>query len=80
MEIEDESTPLERHFAKCGYLNFSIQMKDQNVSGKWEKAIIEDKEVIVTGDVNINSLKWMKGNLPATDSIYRLRPFNRSAF
>ena len=27
-EIEDESTPLGRHFAKCGYQIFSLQMID----------------------------------------------------
>ena len=27
-EIEDESTPLGRHFARCGYSNFSIQIID----------------------------------------------------
>ena len=40
----------------------------------WEKAISEDKEVIVTGDINIDSLKWCKDDLPPTDSIHRLRP------
>ena len=41
---------------------------------QWEKAIHEDKEVIVTGDVNLDSLKWMKEDLPQNDSTHRLRP------
>ena len=40
---------------------------------QWERAIGEDKEVIVTGDININSLKWMRDDLPASDSIHKLR-------
>ena len=39
----------------------------------WEKAISEDREVIVTGDVNIDSLKWCRDDLPCTDSINKLR-------
>ena len=41
---------------------------------QWEKAISEDKEVIVTGDINIDSFKWCRDDLPSTDSIHRLRP------
>ena len=40
---------------------------------QWEKAIHEDKEVIVTGDINLNSFKWMRDDLPSSDSIYKLR-------
>ena len=40
---------------------------------QWERAIGEDKEVIVTGDINLNSLKWMRDDLPASDSIHKLR-------
>ena len=40
---------------------------------QWEKAIQEDKEVIVTGDINPNSFKWMRDDLPSSDSIYKLR-------
>ena len=47
---------------------------------QWEKAISEDKEVIVTGDVNINSLKWMKDDLPSTDSTYKLRALTELLF
>ena len=43
------------------------------VSIQWEKAVLEDKEVIVTGDINFNSFKWMKDDLPANDSIHKLR-------
>ena len=41
---------------------------------QWELAIREDKEVIVTGDMNIDSFKWCRDDLPSTDSTYRLRP------
>ena len=40
---------------------------------QWEAAIREDKEVIVTGDININSLKWMRDDLPSTDSTQKLK-------
>ena len=36
--------------------------------GQWEMAISEDKEVLVAGDGNLNSFKWMRD-----DSIHRLR-------
>ena len=41
--------------------------------GAWEKAIAEEKEIIVTGDINIDSLKWMNDDLPASDSAHKLR-------
>ena len=41
---------------------------------QWEQAIREDKEVIVTGDMNIDSLKWCRDDLPTTDSTYKLKP------
>ena len=40
---------------------------------QWEKAISEEKEVIVTGDINIDSLKWMRDDLPPSDSIHKLK-------
>ena len=40
----------------------------------WEKALDEDKEVIVQGDININSLKWTNLDPPASDNINRQRP------
>ena len=46
----------------------------------WEKALIEDKEVIVTGDVNIDSLKWCRDDLASTDSTYKLKPLISSLF
>ena len=41
---------------------------------QWDLAIREDKEVIVTGDINIDSFKWCRDDLPSTDSTYKLRP------
>ena len=37
----------------------------------WEKALQEGKEVILSGDININSLKWGKDDLPANDFIHK---------
>ena len=47
---------------------------------KWEQALSEDKEVIVTGDVNINSLKWMRDDLSPSDSAAKLRPLTELLF
>ena len=48
-EIEDQSTPLGRYFAKCGYQNFSLQIIDcvrhgedealKIVKGKWQNRL-----------------------------------------
>ena len=43
------------------------------IVSKWEEALLEDKEVIVMGDVNINSLKWTKDDLPPEDNINKQR-------
>ena len=40
----------------------------------WERALTEDKEVIVTGDVNIDCFKWCRDDLTSTDSTYKLKP------
>ena len=47
---------------------------------QWEKAISEEKEVIVTGDINIDSFKWCRDDLPSTDSTYKLRPLIAALF
>ena len=47
---------------------------------QWERAIREEKEVIVTGDINIDSLKWCRDDLPSTDSTYRLKPLIEALF
>ena len=41
---------------------------------KWECALNEGKEVILLGDINIDSLKWFKDGLPSSDPIHKLRP------
>ena len=48
-EIEDQSTPLGRHFVRCGYPNFSVQIIDcvkhgedealHIVEGIWQKQL-----------------------------------------
>ena len=47
---------------------------------QWEAAIREDKEVIVIGDININSLKWMKDDLPSNDSTQKLKALTELLF
>ena len=39
-EIEDQSTPLGRHFARCGYSNFSLQIIDCVKPGEEEAIMI----------------------------------------
>ena len=40
----------------------------------WEKALQEDKEVIVTMDANLDFLTWREENLPPHHSSVKLRP------
>ena len=47
---------------------------------QWERAIREEKEVIVTGDINIDSFKWCRDDLPSTDSTYKLKPLIEALF
>ena len=44
------------------------------ITDNWQKALNENKEVILLGDMNINSLKWTREDLPANDSIHKQRP------
>ena len=48
--------------------------------GQWERALEEDKEVIVTGDVNLNHLEWTKDDLPANNQTKKLRPLITDLF
>ena len=47
---------------------------------QWERALLEDKEVIVAMDANIDFLKWTRSNLPANDSTSRLKPLIEELF
>jgi hypothetical protein len=59
-EIEDQSTPLGRHFAKCGYQNFSLQIIDcvrygedeaiQIVEGIWQNRLATFEQ---HGNINV---------------------------
>ena len=40
---------------------------------KWESAIIEDKEVIVLGDMNICHNKWMRTDLQTSEITHKLK-------
>lgn len=47
---------------------------------KWEKALLEDKEVIVTLDANLDFLTWRSEGLPAHHSSVRLKPLVDALF
>ena len=48
--------------------------------GQWERALDEDREVIVTGDINLNHLEWTKDDLPANNQTKKLRPLINALF
>ena len=47
---------------------------------QWEKALNEDKEVIVTGDMNINHIDWTFDDNSASNQTKRLRPLITELF
>ena len=47
---------------------------------KWESTIIEDKEVIVLGDINICHKKWLKQDLSPSEMAHKLRPLTYELF
>ena len=47
---------------------------------QWERALVEDKEVIVAMDANIDFLKWTRSNLPANDGTRSLKPLIEALF
>ena len=51
-----------------------------NFLTKWETALSEGKEVLVMGDINLDFLKWTRGNLSPTDSAIRLKPLTDALF
>ena len=58
-EIEDESTPLGRHFGRCGYGNFSLQVIDCVKPGEDEAIFIvegiwQNRLATLTQHGNIN--------------------------
>ena len=46
----------------------------------WEKTLMEDKEVLVMGDMNLDFLKWSNPNLAANDTTVRLKPLIEELF
>ena len=66
-EIEDESTPLGRHFARCGYSNFSIQMIDCVKPG-------EDEAVLIVEGIWQNRLATFEenGNINVINELTRM--------
>ena len=60
-------------YREWGYMNQSDKSSHSRTAqlerwklfiNMWEKALKEDKEVLVLGDMNINSFKWMDSDLP----------------
>ena len=47
---------------------------------KWEIALVEGKEVIVMGDINLDFLKWTRTDLASSDSTFRLKPLIEALF
>ena len=41
---------------------------------QWERALLEDKEVVVAMDANLDFLKWTRSDLPANDGTRALKP------
>ena len=46
---------------------------------QWERALDENKEILVLGDINLNFLTWTK-NVPTGSQAYRLRPLADQLF
>ena len=78
----------------AGYRQWQLPGQSDNSSGcvseqlvrwlrfleMWEKALNEDKEVIVTLDANLDFLTWRSDNLPQSHSSVKLRPLIDALF
>ena len=47
---------------------------------QWERALGEDKEVILAMDANIDFLKWSTDNISSSDHTHRLKPLIEELF
>ena len=47
---------------------------------QWERALLEDKEVVVAMDANLDFLKWTRSDLPANDGTRALKPLIEALF
>ena len=47
---------------------------------KWETALLEDREVLVLGDIHFDFLKWNRTDLSPTDSSNKLKPLTDLLF
>jgi hypothetical protein len=70
-EIEEESTPLGRHFSRCGYTNLAIQMIDCVKQGQDEaifvvEVIWQNRLATFTQHGNINVRDEGNGNTRST--------------
>ena len=48
--------------------------------GQWERALNEGKEVIVTGDMNLNHLDWRNDDISTSNQTKKLRPLINELF
>ena len=46
----------------------------------WESALMEGKEVLVMGDMNLDFMKWSNQNMAANDTTLRLKPLVEELF
>ena len=77
-------------YREWGYMRQAEPSKSRDLSEQinrweiflrqWERALDEEKEVIVTGDLNVNHLEWTKDNLPPNSQTRKLRPLITELF
>ena len=69
-------------YREWGYLNQATKISHSKAAQLdrwtillecWERALKEGKEVILLGDINLNSLNWGYDDLPTNDTSYKLR-------
>ena len=68
--------------ASCGKKILQCPVKDRWLVfiRQWERALAEEKEVIVLGDVNINHLEWARDDLPPNNNTQKLKPLITELF
>ena len=72
-----------KHLYQTDNSSGSIQAQHDRWSlllDQWERALSEDREVILAMDANIDFLKWTLDNLHSNDSTHRLRPLIEELF
>ena len=77
-------------YREWGYLRQTDPLKSRDLAeqlnrwiiflDQWERALCEGKEVLVTGDVNIDQMNWCKDDVEAPSQIRKLRPLINELF